>query len=129
MEEDEGRGCCYAERESTLAHILCGGNLITCPPHCLLVSFNGGGLVWFPTAHVEGAPRKLFLPSSLVVPPGRTRCWSYFGRRARPFLGRALRAQGTSTGAFPPPLTFPSFPIAHQIHARRLCNGCNPIQP
>jgi hypothetical protein len=37
--------------------------------HCLLVSFNEDGLVWFPTAHVEGAPLKLFLPSSLLLSP------------------------------------------------------------
>ena len=32
MEEDEGRGYCYAGRESTLKHILCGGNFLTRPP-------------------------------------------------------------------------------------------------
>src|SRR5262245_35708200 len=30
-----------------------------------------------------------------------TRCWSDCARRARPFLGRALREQRTGTGAFP----------------------------
>lgn len=42
--------------------------------------------------------------------------------------GGALREQRTSTGTLPPPLTFPSFPIADRIHARRSCNGCNPIR-
>ena len=32
MEEDEGRGYCYAGRESTLKHMLCGGNFLTRPP-------------------------------------------------------------------------------------------------
>jgi hypothetical protein len=31
MEEDEGRGYCYAGRESTLKHMLCGGNFLTRP--------------------------------------------------------------------------------------------------
>ena len=90
-----------------------------------------GGLDLSPIARIDRATiYKMLLPSSLVVSPRKdTRCWSYCGRRARPFLGRALREQGTSTGALPPPLTFPSFPIAHRIHARRPCNGCNPIRP
>ncbi len=32
MEEDAGRGYCYARRESTLKHVLCGGNFLTRPP-------------------------------------------------------------------------------------------------
>ena len=99
-------------------------------PAELAASSPRGRPVWFPTAHVERAPFYMFLPSSLVVPPGRTIvAGPICGRRARPFLGRAHREQGTSTGALPPPLTFPSFPIAHRIHVRRPCNGCNPIRP
>ena len=32
MEEDARRGYCYAGRESTLKHMLCGGNFLTRPP-------------------------------------------------------------------------------------------------
>jgi len=39
---------------------------------------------------------------------------------------RPLRAQGATKL---PPITFPSFPIAHRIHVRRPCNECNPIRP
>lgn len=39
---------------------------------------------------------------------------------------RPLRAQGATKL---PPMTFPSFPIAHRIHVRRPCNECNPIRP
>src|SRR5574341_1413791 len=68
----------------------------------------------------------MILPSSLVVLPRKgTRCWPHCGRRARPFSGRALREQGTSTGVLPPPLTFPSFRAVHRTHARTLCTECN----
>ena len=69
MEEDVGKGYCYARRESTLKHVLCGSNFLTHPTHCLLVSFYGGGLVWFPTAHVERPPPSMLLPSSLLLFP------------------------------------------------------------
>ncbi len=32
MEEDAGRGYCHDRRESTLTHVLCGGNFFTRPP-------------------------------------------------------------------------------------------------
>jgi hypothetical protein len=32
MEEDAGRGYCHDRRESTLKHVLCGGNFLTRPP-------------------------------------------------------------------------------------------------
>ena len=32
IEEDAGRGYCYAKRESTLKHGLCEGNFLTRPP-------------------------------------------------------------------------------------------------
>jgi len=38
---------------------------------------------------------------------------------------RSLHAGGMEQRA---PM-FPSFPIAHRIHARRPCNGYNPIRP
>ena len=31
MEEDARRGYCYARRESTLKHVLCGGTFLTRP--------------------------------------------------------------------------------------------------
>ena len=65
----------------------------------LLVSLLGSCLVWFPTAHVE---------------------------RPQLHYGRSVRT-GNQPGR--PLFMFPSFPIAHQIHARRPCNGCNPIRP
>jgi hypothetical protein len=128
MEEDEGRGYCYAGRESTLKHMLCGGNFLTRPPTGRYFS------PVLPSARLSFTARiqqNTNVPSKLArcSPRKDTRCWSYCGRRARPFLGRAFREQGTSTGALPPPLTFPSFPIAHRIHVRRPCNGCNPIRP
>ena len=38
------------------------------------------------------------------------------------------RAPGARDQHGCPSLTFPSFPIERRIHARRLCNGCNPIR-
>jgi hypothetical protein len=31
-EENAGRGYCYARRESTVKHVLCGSNFFTHPP-------------------------------------------------------------------------------------------------
>jgi len=33
MEGDAGRGYCYARKESTLKHVLYGGNFLTRPPN------------------------------------------------------------------------------------------------
>ena len=33
VEEDAGRGYCHARRESTLKHVLCGGQLSRLPAH------------------------------------------------------------------------------------------------
>jgi hypothetical protein len=66
MEEDAGRGYCYARKESTLKHVLCGGSFLTHPPTgrhfspalpsaCFAIDFPGRaispgeGLQIFPT--------------------------------------------------------------------------------
>jgi len=44
----------------------------------------------------------MLLPSSLVSPSrNSSHVWFYCGRRARPFLGRALREQRTNVSAGP----------------------------
>ena len=130
MEEDAGRGYCYASRESTLKTHAVRGQLSHPSTHCLLVPFYGGGLGWFPTAHVEGAPLYMFLPSSLVVPPGRAAVAGPTAAVERgPSEGARSGSKGPARVPFPRPLRFPSFPIARRIHARRPCNEYNLIRP
>jgi len=52
MEEDAGRGYCYARRESTLKHVLCEGSFLTHPPTGTpkrTIIIPGEGLPIFPT--------------------------------------------------------------------------------
>ena len=101
MEQDAWKKSCHDRRESTLKHVLCGGNFPLAHP--LLARFLlRGGLVWFPTAHVEGAPLSMLLPSSLVSLFRRT-AWllSHCARPTRAFRGRALREHRTLTRQSP----------------------------
>ena len=106
MEEDEGRGYCYAGRESTLKHMLCGGNFLTRPPTA--DTFHPH----YPPPDCPSlrASSKLpmFLPSSLVLSLQGV-VWIYPPSRASTehiLIVRGLRAQGPARAA---PLRFHHF--------------------
>ena len=96
----QGEVWIYPQLRASTEHILIvrSSDIQMILPSLLLLP-QGGGLVGFPTAHVE-----------------------------RPQLHRwGSVSIGNQLGR--PLFMFPSFPIAHRIHARRPCNGCNPIRP
>ncbi len=79
MEKDEGRGYCYAGRESTLKHMLCGGNFLTRPPTSTLRHASSPG---------EGLPIFTTLPSG-----EQPDCPSLRASDAHSFIVRVLRAR------------------------------------
>src|SRR6266850_8480912 len=97
----------------------------------VLLLETGVGLRFFfgISAELENEHRyyKMILPSLLVSYYGGAWFGSNCARRTTTASSWGFREHGEPTRL--PPLTFPSFPIAHRIHVHRPCNGCNPIRP
>jgi hypothetical protein len=103
------------------------------PSKLALTFFSRGGLDLSPIAridraHSDRAPSdiQMILPSLLLL----LQEGGLVDPRMRASNEALQRARVPRAGGRPghPLFMFPSFPIAHRIHARRPCNGCNPIR-